>query len=237
MTCFLWPSLKPELTWDGLLTFVTGMLAFIAGLLAFFGIRSQIRHADEGLQHQLDQEKQRDADETKTENRALARALLTEIDHFYIGYVRTLRVTFGVLQPGQLSPLRSMPSEPFAIYRSCGAQIGHLPSSLVASVVRAYSGAQWLMDRVTDYREAFSMVKDEGLPNPKDQFARTLFAELPEIVKGAETTSFRSAQMLCEFLGVDFAAPDVALAELKTMNIAETNATTRTVTKQNAETN
>lgn len=200
-------SFDPRLSWDGLLT-------FLGGLLAFFAILYQVRHSDKGLQGQLDEEKRRNAQAAEAENFALARALM-EIDHFYLGYVRTLRLTFQGLQPGQLSPLRSMPSEPFAIYRSCGAQIGSLPASLVANVVRAYSGAQWLKDRVTDYREAYFEVKDEGFVNQKAQFARALLGELPEVVKGAEVTLSHTAEMLCQFLGAKFAAPEIALAELR----------------------
>ncbi len=225
MMCVAWPTLKPELTWDGLLTFITGILAFLAGLLAFLGIRSQICHADRGLQLQLDAEKRSREDDASSQRRAVATALLFELDNFYRGYVRGMAGEIGSL-PGQvdgrhyvvtpdLPPFRKVPSAPFPVYGANAASVGSLPSDLTAHVLRAYSGAQWILDRVADYQLAREQSFEHGNQAPYFTFARKSLEELVPIYHGAEGTLSTAMKELCNFAGVTFGAPLIAIAELE----------------------
>jgi hypothetical protein len=103
VNCFPWPSFDPKLTWDGLLT-------FFGGVLAFFAVLFQVRHADKGLQRQLDADKKARDDQASEQARAVARALLFELDNFYRGYVQSLAAA-ATLNEG-LPGLKTLPSAP-----------------------------------------------------------------------------------------------------------------------------
>lgn len=205
---FPWPALDWKVSGDGLLT-------FFGGLLAFFAVLFQVWSTNKDLQRQLDSETQARVDSSNEENFALARALLMELDHFYVGYIRDTLEEFKSLPAGQLKPMRRMPPDPFLMYRSCGARIGFLPPALLATIVRAYSQAQWLVDRVNDYRDVFFQVGDPGIADPTTKLARASLKELPDVYEGTEKLLNRAAEMLCEFLGVPLDTSSTALSKLK----------------------
>jgi hypothetical protein len=222
MMCVAWLSLGP-LTWDGLLTFLTGVLAFAAGLLAFFGIRSQIRHADAGLQKQLDANAQSRREAEHARRRAVATALLFELDNFYRAYVRGLAEAIACA-PGQvdgrdylesphLPPLRKTPSDPFPVYKANADAVGELPLEVTELVVRAYSAAQWVLDRRADYQTSREQSLQRGNQGPYFAFASKSLEEMRDVFRAAEGTLRETTMTLCEFTGTPFQFPRIAVAE------------------------
>lgn len=204
-------------TWDGL-------LAFVGGLLAFLAIWRQVRHADSGLREQLKSEKKVREEEDLNQKRAAALAMLFELDNFYRAYVRGLANEIpckrgdveGLHYVGSpfLPPLRKVPSDPFPVYKANGSFVGKLPPNLTALVVRAYSAAQWVLDRVVDYQFARKESLDHGNAGPYFGFARRAVEEMIEVYRGAEVTLSEATQELCKFTDVRFETPLIAVAEL-----------------------
>lgn len=216
MTYVAWPSLRPELTWDGLLTFVGGLLA----LLAIF---YQVRHSDKGLQKQLDAEAQSRRQGERARCRAVATALLFELDNFYRAYIRGLADAIGP-KPGDVSgihyvdspflpPLRKVPSDPFPVYKANAGAVGELPLEVTETVVRAYSAAQWVLDRRADYQLAREQSLQYGNEGSHFSFARQSLEELREVFRAAEGTLTQAAKALCKFTGTPFQIPMIASAE------------------------
>jgi hypothetical protein len=212
-----WFSFDPKLSWDGLLTFV-------GGLLAFFAILHQVHHADKGLRQQLESEKKAREQEELKQKRAVAVAMLFELDNFYRAYVRGLADEIPC-KPGEvggrhyvgspfLPPLRRVPSDPFPIYKANGSLVGKLPPNLTALVVRAYSNAQWVLDRVVDYQVVRKESLDHGNAGPYFEFAKRALEEMIEVYRGAEVTLSEAMQELCKFADVRFETPLIAVAEL-----------------------
>jgi hypothetical protein len=218
MSADTWFAFDPKLSWDGLLT-------FIGGLLAFVGIFYQVRHADKGLQRQLDSEKKARAEEELEHRRAVAVGMLFELDNFYRAYVRGLaneipsspREANGPahIESLLLPPLRKIPSHPFPVYKANGSSVGTLPPNLTAVVVRGYSAAQWVLDRVVDYQFARKDSLDHGNAAPYFALARRSLEEMREIYRGAEVTLGEAMRALCRFAGIPFEVPLIAIAELE----------------------
>ncbi len=195
MSCFPWPSFDPRLTWDGLLT-------FFGGVLAFFAILFQVRHADTGLQRQLDAEKQARDDQASEQDRAAARALLFELDNFYRGYVQSL--TADAALNDALPGLKTLPSAPFAIYRGNAAFVGHLGAGLAAAVVGAHGTADWLLNRMSAYKIARESISQLQRLNAWDEVRKT--------ATNVEVLLHEVSRLLCEFSGVPFEADKIAVA-------------------------
>jgi hypothetical protein len=213
MICLFWPALKPELTWDGLLTFITGILAFVAGLLAFLGIRSQIQHADAGLQRQLDAEKEARETEVSNQRRAIFTALLFEMDSFYRVYVRQLSQSLGSWGGNGPPPLiKPVGTEWLAVYREGASQIGNLPQETIKPITTWYGHAQSLIGTL----EVYSQRYNAGSVNLARCFG--MLEEIKGELLGMAEITFFTCGLLCKHAGVEFIAPMISVADDSTVS-------------------
>jgi hypothetical protein len=205
MNCSIWPSFDPKLTWDGLLTFITGILAFIAGLLAFLGIRSQIHHADAGLQLQLDAEKKAREDASNAQRRAVATALLFEIDSQYVSNVRDILKAFGE-QDATPALTRTGP-DPFPVYVGNANMLGSLPVSLVEVIVNYYGALRDYVAIIDEYAHGYE-IQLQG-----NSTGRALMKSLVPQIKSDGTAiiqlTYTVCGLLCDFAGTTFSCPPI----------------------------
>jgi hypothetical protein len=209
---------EPKLTLDGIMTLAAGVIAYVAAV-------RQMRLADRGLKQQLQAEKKGRLQEDEERQRAVAVAMLFELDNFYRAYVRGLAKEIpgspkeangpAHLESLLLPPLRKIPSDPFPMYKANGSSVGKLPPNLTAVVVHAYSAAQWVLDRVIDYQLARKGSLERGNAGPYFAFARRSLEEMRDIYSGAEITLGEAMRALCSFGEIPFQAPLIAIAELE----------------------
>jgi hypothetical protein len=209
MTCSLWPSFDPKLTWDGLLTFITGILAFFAGLLAFFGIRSQIHHADAGLQRQLDAEKKAREEASNAQRRAVATALLFEIDSQYVSNVRDILKSFD--EQDAMPALTSTGPDPFPVYVGNANMLGSLPASLVEVIVNYYGDLRDYVAVIDEYAHGYEMHLQGNT------IGRSLMKSLVPKIKsdGAAIIqlTYTICGLLCDFAGTAFSCPPIRVVQ------------------------
>jgi len=146
-----WFSFDPRLSWDGLLT-------FLGGLLAFFAILYQVRHADSGLQNQLDTERKARTREIGEQRRTVAVALLAEIRFFENYYLNAAEGALVGVDPGNCVPqsinLISPPASSFPIFHANAYKVGEYSPDVVDSLQSFYGPAERFVRLLSDWVEA-----------------------------------------------------------------------------------
>jgi hypothetical protein len=206
MKCFPWPSFDPKLTWDGLLT-------FLGGVLAFFAVLFQVRHADMGLQSQLNVEKRTREAEAEERQRAIATALLFELDEVYRSFVREV---LGFLANHEEDPnppsIKPVSANPFPVFSANAGALGLLPPTLVEAVAGCYGALNGYFATLAEYSQRFGLllrgVSSFGLPLLAGFISR-IQGEANAIVPLAYVTS----GLLCYFVRTEFASPRIRIAD------------------------
>jgi hypothetical protein len=99
-----------------------GLLALAGGILAFFAIVLQTRHADKGLQRQIDEVRKREDKRAGEVARSTAAGLLMEIDWFYRHYLRDALDSLRSLDPQKGPPAGPrFRFDPFPVFSGDGA--------------------------------------------------------------------------------------------------------------------
>jgi len=218
-----WFVFDHKLSWDGLLTFIAGLLAFVTGVLAYLGIRSQIDHADEGLKKQLQAEKAARVQEGEDKKRALATALLFEIDDIYKQYLKPLWEVSKDIDPDTcdletLGVVKPFPVDPFPVFSGNTSSLGELKSTTVASVVRFYDEVSSLLQSLRDYREhhfvLYSVVAVQ-VPKIHEKAIRMRVGEVKSTVPGIKELAYTASQQLCNIASLPFSPATVEVAAEK----------------------
>jgi hypothetical protein len=83
--------------------------------------------------------------------------------------------------------------------------VGCLGADLAAAVVGAYGGADWLLNRMSDYKSARESISQLQRVNAWDEVKKT--------ATNVEVLLYEVSRLLCDFSGVPFAADKIAVAE------------------------
>jgi len=196
---------EAKLTLDGLMTLAAGIIAFSAVII-------QIRASSKQLREQMRTQRDAEREEQERQKKAVARAILFEIDDFYRYHVRGVR---GYLEEiarkgGLLEVVRIAPSM-LAVYRGNTSRLGELPDEVVEVVVHFYSKAQQFFALREDYkgeRERHAGSAD----HPNNRKERTLFSHLRDSLPGLARAAYIACERLCGFTGVEFKSPRIAIA-------------------------
>jgi len=203
---------QPKLTLDGLLTFVGGLLAFIV-------IWRQTRHADQGLAKQLEAERTAQLEDTARRRRAVAKALIFEIDNFYRIYLSGPYKALKDVDPNSCEvsrlPALKTPSEnPFPVYKSNADSIGDLDEREVRNIVRYFGEADSYIRTLREYRLWYDKLVLEGSTYaPVNQAARAYLTQMKNVGPEMIGLTFVVLKGLCRMGGVAFSPSIIAVAE------------------------
>jgi len=204
MTCFPWPTVEWKFTGDGLLT-------FFGGLLAFFALLYQVRHTDKGLRRQLDAEKRSLKEGEDNRRRAVATAILFEIDDSYRSHLRDVLGYFDKEEDSILAVVKPIGANPLPVYVGNASAIGMLPSMLAEVVVHYYGVLQTYLGTLSQYSQGYDlMVQGNQLGKP------IMKSLVPRIKKEAIATiqlTFTTCGLLCQFVDIAFAFPRIGVAD------------------------
>jgi hypothetical protein len=201
----------PKLTLDGVLTFVGGALALL-------GMWIQSRHADKGLQRQLNAERQAREQERARRKRALARAILFELDNFYRIYLRDprpvlLAVDAKACAVGQLPAFRTPGDDPFPIMRSNASELGELDERYIRDIVRFYGEADAYLRTAREYSQHFGKLVLEGSTYlPVNFMTRSCLGQLQNSAQEMINLTFLVSKELCTLASVEFKIPLIGVA-------------------------
>ncbi len=190
-----------------------GIMTLIAGVLAFAAVQWQMWDQRESLRQ-----------EQMRQSRAVAKAVLFEINNFYCYYVRDVQAFLkgqDVLSCKMLG-IKSIPSDAFPIYRGNAITVGVLEDDMVGNIVGFYSTAEAYLSILRDYRIESERYYQQGGDKVAEEKARTFLGQVkstgPEITKLIHVLS----EELCKVASVQFRAPIIAVAaeDLATEKIA-----------------
>jgi len=204
-------------TGDGILAFVGGASAIIAVLLS--NRRSLIN-----LERQLGVEEKTRSENSDRQKRALAKAVLFEINNFYCYYVRDVQAFLKEkdVENCKLLGIKSISPDPFPIYRGNAITVGVLEDDLVGNIVGFYSTAEAYLSTLRDYKAESERYYQNSGNLVAEEKARTFLTQMkstgPEITKLIHVL----CEELCKVASVEFRAPTIAVAAegLKTEQIA-----------------
>jgi hypothetical protein len=206
-----------------------GLLAFAGGALALLGVWWSNHQSVKNLQKQLEAERKARTEETERQKKAVATALLFEIDGFYATYLRRPRDLLIEKEAAQdaLPQFASIGPDQFPIYRGNASKVGELPTECVRALVGFFQRAESIVSSLVDYASSLDRAREvesreasqpsnirSGSPFYKTlagmQLA-TIQKVLPETIKGAH----RVCSILCPLAGVPFKWPPITVAQEK----------------------
>lgn len=203
-----------------------GILAFAGGALALFGVWWSNHQSIKNVQKQLAEETEAREQETERRTKAVANAMLFEIDSVYRAHIRPARDTVKDWDPktGVLFDARSISTQPFPIFSGNARSVGGLEDGFVSQIVKFYTAADLYASAVRDYQKACNRL-DDGLsgqfgsiPLPSAHAgaslhkAREALKRLKEVSPHLVNMAFLACKKLCERTVVEFSAPVIAVA-------------------------
>jgi len=202
-------ELGRSLSVDGLAMVGTTLFAAATGFLA---VVFQVRSAARQLREQLADQHQESAAESERQKKAVATAILFEIDDFYRYHVGRLR---GYLEEKagkrELLEVVRIPQSMFAVYRGNTPRLGELPDEVVEAVVHFYSKAEQFFALREEYRAARE--RHGGPVSQLDSLkVWTLVGHIRDFLPGLTGAAHIACERLCGFTGVEFKSPRIAVA-------------------------
>jgi hypothetical protein len=200
-------------TFEGIATLTEAAAALVAGLLAFFIVRRQIRSSSADLQKQLDAEKGARIEDGKRRSRAVAKAILFEIDGFYRSQLYGVRDHLEEFAKKRELPevIHTSPFT-FAVYQGNTATLGELPDEVVEATVHFYSRAGHYYTIREDYKANREPLTDaKGFGDNKNK-AWTQFGHLKDCHPDLTRSAHEACEKLCPLAGVPFKPPTIAVA-------------------------
>jgi hypothetical protein len=120
-----------------------GLLALGGGVLAFLAVIYQTRHADAGLQEQIDEMRKQEDKRAGEVARSTATSILSEIDWFYRYQLATCLVSLRKFDPNKgLRMVPPVPFDPFPVFSGATAHLGDLPFD-ICTVILSFYGPLW----------------------------------------------------------------------------------------------
>jgi len=151
---------EAKLTLDGLMTLIAGVIAFIAVII-------QIRSSSKQVQEQI--KAQRDAEKAELERRrrAVAAALLSEIDSFYASHLERRNELFEFWKrkdtdPQSVEVFRALTGKPFAVYESLADELGGFDAAIARGIVMTYGLMANFIDLLERYERELGDTSSRG---------------------------------------------------------------------------
>lgn len=187
-----------------------GLLAFAGGTLALIGVWLSNRQSVKNLQKQLDTEKKAQAEKAENYKRALATAILYEIDHFY-RYDLSISTQFAKGVRGKELNAKvglAIPVETgaFDVYHEKAGDIGSLGHETAIAVIRFYKVAQELHDIVQRYLNYL----EKAVP---PQLSSAFLDAIERISSNLKIGALEACTRLCLAASAPFDLADVAVAK------------------------
>jgi len=185
-----------------------GVATLVGVFVAIITVAWQIRASEANVRKQLDAARERSDQERERQRRAVATAILFEIDSFYrhhLGQVRDLLALFERSNqlPGTVPPS----SHGFVVYHANASRLGDLPRELAGRIVRFYGMAEHYNVVREDYR---ARLESEA---PQDQgVAQIQFRQLKNLTSKLELCAYELSKEFCSYLGLHFDTSVVEIA-------------------------
>jgi hypothetical protein len=197
MVCFDWLTWVTHGFWGWLAggdwrPSFDGTAAIVAGIIGFVAIIRQTRSSERSVTQQLKESRQARKEEEDIHARAVAKALLYEIDDFYryhvVGIKDWISADPKTAEVGKL-PVGRVPSESsFIVFSGNAGEVGKLRDDLVRLVVKFYGAAESLRISLKVYDENLTRaISIRGLRVQGNQTALRLSDPVIQEIQTADT--------------------------------------------------
>jgi hypothetical protein len=198
-------SFDARLSLDGVMTLAAGVIAFLAVLLQIRSLKNQVNR-------QLKAERKARIEDADARRRAVAKAILFEIDHFYRFYIQdVLKLLDNRLRAGLPPAIHTPGPRPFPVYWGNCSRLGDLDDRIVEAVVHSYGMAQGYVSALTEYAARYDLGVREDSPRAY-QLAEQLLPRIRNHCEALVPMVFLTCGLLCFYSGVHFEMPTVAVA-------------------------
>lgn len=147
-----------------------GIAAIVVGLIAYFAVIRQIRASERQVREQLANERAAATAELDRRAKALAIALVAEINDFYQFSLRGLYGRMkgwfpeeSVTGVSTFPEFGALPSIAFTVYKSTAQDLGILNLRSVRSVIQLYGSMTSFVDLYDGYRKAWQASSGTGI--------------------------------------------------------------------------
>jgi len=204
-------------TLEGVGTLLEAFAALVAGLLAFFVVRRQIRSSSADMQKQLDAEKAARMEEAERHKKAVAAALVFEIDYIYRYFIRDVGQFLSSTDQGEPLLAKTFDAAPFPVYHGNTGDVGQFDEGLVGQIVHFYAMAT---NHVTTFR-AYSEAVRNLLRLPQagevdaidwENMSRQYRSHLEDPLPALRVVAYDVSADLCRVAGIKFESPNIAVA-------------------------
>jgi hypothetical protein len=200
---------EAKLTLDGLMTLIAGVIAFIAVIL-------QIRSSSRQVQDQIKAQREAQEAERERQKRAVASAILSEIDNTYRYLLRDVRDFLKAVDPDKVD-LHTISIKSFAarfpILDANAGRIGELGEQAAESVVGFYACIRayliYLDNFALGHERWSERPDDNALEDRTRQYLSHVKNTLPSLICLAHEVS----KELCNILSRKFESPWIAVAD------------------------
>jgi len=142
-------------------------------------------------------------------NRAVARAILLEINDFYKWHVEALA---GVLKDADATShyyFAKIEKRSFPVYQNNSGTLGYLPEEVATQIVQFYGTAEGFLDLLNNYAELIDRVElGTELTNMK-KLADIALADIRKTLPDVQRAMLGAGETICKYTGISFTPPRV----------------------------
>lgn len=181
-------------TWDGLIGFLGGVLAFVAILI-------QVHFANKGVRSQLQAEKDARAQDGEARKRAVATAILFEVDQFYRWHVKAVIESLRNTPPNGLPHFGRIRKGGFPVYEANSGYLGYLPRETGAKIVEVYGMIEGFLNLLSNYSDVLSGSMEKNVAASAGQILQETLAELRRTAPQVEERIHEFCSELTNYIG------------------------------------
>lgn len=191
---FVSSAVEWKLTLDGMMTLAAGILAFVAVQLQMRNQRRAVRQ---------EQERQK---------KAVATAVLFEIDSFYRYFVRDASALLKDIRDNEPFVAKSTSAFSFTAYVGNASNLGQLNQDIVQGIVAFYGCATVLLTTMHDYSEAVKRSLEARDNIDWGYLAKQYFTHMTTSFPALKVLTYNVSKTLCNFAKIEFKPPSIAVA-------------------------
>jgi hypothetical protein len=192
-----------------------GVMTLAAGVIAFVAVIIQIRSSSKQVQDQIKAHRDAEQEERERQKRAVASAILFEIDSSYRYLLRDVREFLRTVDP-EKEELRTLGIKPlvarFPVLDANAVRIGDLGEHAAADVVWFYSGIRAYLASL----DAFALSHEQWLGKPDDALlehkTRAYLSHAKNTIPSLIYLAHEVSRELCRISSRPFKSPSIAVA-------------------------
>jgi len=188
-----------------------GALTLVAGVIAFIAVVIQIRSSSKQVENQIKAQRDSDREEQERQKKAVAAALLSEIDCFYLAGLSERSKLYESWEgrgsdPKSFEVFYTVVGKSFVVYESLADKLGGFDSTITRSIVLTYGSMAAFVECLKICEQGAGDTSIRGPVGP--EMLKALRMQTQEEVRKSAESAVQYAALtcwtLCGLSGTDF---------------------------------